>query len=43
LELLTHLGQIFRKLVPCFEDCRVDDFLEELIAFIQGYLKIHAI
>jgi hypothetical protein len=43
LELFTHLGEIFRNLAPCFEDCGVDDFLEELVMFMQGYLRAHVV
>jgi hypothetical protein len=41
LELLTHLGKIFRDLGPCFEDCGVDDFFEELVILTQGYLEVY--
>ena len=39
LELLAHLGEIFRDLGSCFEDCGVDDFLEEPRTLVQSYLK----
>jgi len=43
LKLLTHLREIFRDLIPRFEDCRVDNFLEELVVFMQGYLRMQAL
>jgi hypothetical protein len=43
LELLAHLGEILRDLVPCFKNCWIDDFLEELRAPTQNDLKVHVV
>jgi hypothetical protein len=40
LELLAHLGEVFCDLRPCFKDCGIDDFLEELRTLMQSYLEI---
>jgi hypothetical protein len=40
LELFAHLSEVFRNLIPCFDDCRTDDFLEKLGMIMQNYLQV---
>jgi hypothetical protein len=40
LELRAHVNEVFCDLCPCFEDCGVNDILEEFGLLVQDYLEI---